>query len=287
MAVQLQNEQIAAAIYANLFDQQQGSELYRLFLSAPEIAGSRNSNQVKVRRFGALTASLYAGAGTIALSSDYQRPADTTITVNFNLTALVPVGIDNIDHEITELGLEGSRSGMAQDAASAVRDFVTANVLDALVAGVAAGNVLAQQSLLRFEEFKQAGQKLDAAKVDSNGRVAILDAEDTWDLFDGTSKIGIDAREIPTTVAEGRIGTLAGFETFKTTLMTDLANTPTARPSVFAHRSGMIAKAADELPNVKILPDPSSIGDLLQVFLRFGRTVADGNRVVLASVNKA
>ncbi len=90
----VQTVEMASAIYANLFDQQAGSELYRQFLSAREIAGSRNAKEVRVRKFGAFTAGAYGGPGSIDPAVDYQRPNDTQITVNFDETALVPVGVD-------------------------------------------------------------------------------------------------------------------------------------------------------------------------------------------------
>ena len=53
------------ALYKNLFDQSAGSELWRLFLTAAEITGSRNDQSVKIRKLGALTSALYGGAGSI------------------------------------------------------------------------------------------------------------------------------------------------------------------------------------------------------------------------------
>ena len=274
------NVEIASAVYANLFDQKAGSELYRQFLSAPEIAGTRNSKEVRVRKFGAFTASLYGGPGTIDPTTDYERPNDTTITVTFDRTAMVLVGVDTIEHELTELGERGSQSGLAQDASSTVRDFVVTDVLALAASGATQTGTPA--GTLSGGVFIEAGKKLDAKKVPKSGRIAIIDSVRAWDLFDGTSTFGIDAREVPSMIRNGMIPDLFGFTVFITTLLPDGAGS--GEFQLFAHQSALIAKAADELPRVKIIDDVRSIGSLLQIFQRFGRVVADTDRIVKTDI---
>lgn len=268
----LQLEEFATALYMNLFDQSAGSELWRLFLTAPEVTGSRNAKSVKVRRLGAFTSALYGGAGSIDPTLDYQRPNDTTIQIDFNKTQLVPIGVDEIEHEMTALGVEGSKSALAMDGASAVRDAV---VTDMLVTAEATATAVAEApaATISAQVLIDAGKELDSINAPREGRAAIVDATRIWDLFDGTSQIGLGEREFASNVLEGRIPRLYGFDIFPTTLMP--ANT-----NVLAfHQSAVIAKAADELPKVKQIPDAWSIGDLLQVYLRYGEAVADTTRI--------
>lgn len=269
----LQLQEFATALYMNLFDQDAGSELWRLFLTSPEMTGSRNAQSVKVRRLGAFTSGLYGGAGTIDPSADYQRPNDTTILINFDKTQLVPVGVDEIEHELTAIGLEGSRAALAQDASSAVRDAI---VTDMLVTADATATVIPAVTpavTIDAGVLIGAGRALDAQKVPKGERVAIMDSSRPWDLYDATSKIGFDNREFASMLLEGRIPKLFGFDLFDTTLM------PTGTNALFFHKSAVIAKTADELPKVKLLPDVRSIGDLLQIYLRYGEAVADVNRI--------
>jgi hypothetical protein len=270
----LQKVGFPAAIYANLFDQQAGQELWNLFLSAPEMTGTRNDQSVKIRKLGAFTAAAYGGAGSIDPTTDYQRPSDTTIEVLFDETALVPVGVDNIEMEMTALGVEGSRSALAQDAASAVRDFIVTEMLVTAEAGATAVSAPVAGATISAEVLINAGRDLDANKVPKTNRVAVLDSSRNWDLYDETSKIGFDNREFASMIREGVTPRLFGFDIYDTTLM------PANTNGLFFHQSAVIAKVVDAAPNVKLLPDPYSIGDLLQIYLRYGKKVADGNRIV-------
>ena len=268
----LQEQQFSAALYPNLFDQEAGSELWRLFLNNPELTGTRNAQSVKVRRLGSFVSGLYGGSGSINPATDYQRPNDTTILINFDETQLVPIGVDEIEHEMTALGLEGSESALTQDAASAVRDaIVTEMLITANATATALANPLAT---IKSQQFIDAGASLDGAKVPRGNRVAILDSTRQWDLFDGDSKVGLDNREFASMVLEGKIPRMFGFDIFDTTLL------PAATTGLWFHKSAVIAKTADELPKVKIFADHTSIGDLIQVYLRYGKAVADNVRIV-------
>ncbi len=267
----LQFEEFSAALYLNLFDQMQGTELWRLFLNSPEVAGSRNAKSVKVRRLGALTTALYGGPNTI-VQGDYQRPNDVTIQVDFDKTAFCPIGVDSIEHELTVIGEEGSAAALSQDAASSIRDFIVADLLTTAEAG-ASSVPTAIQALITSGTLIEGGLSLDANKVPKSGRVAILDSTRKWDLFDKTSKIGLDNRELASMNLEGVIPRLHGFDIFDSTLM------PANTNAIMAHSSSIIAKTADELPKVKGFADHQSIGDLIQIWLRFGQAVADGNRI--------
>ena len=271
----LQKVGFPAALYANLFDPLSlaGNELWNLFLSAPEITGSRNDQSVKIRRLGAFTASLYGGAGSIDPATDYERPNDTEIEVFFNETALVLAGIDHIEHEITALGIEGSRSALAMDGAAAVKEFIVTEMLVTANA-TATPLTLSPQATITAESFTQAGAALDVAKVPKLNRVAVLDSTRRWDLYDTTSKITLDNREFASQVKEGVVPRLFGFDFFDTTLL------PAATAGLWFHKSAVIAKVVDAAPNVKLIPDVRSIGDLLQIFLRYGKKVADNSRIL-------
>jgi len=275
MAIPLQKTGFPEALYANLFDPMAvaGNELWNLFLMAPEITGSRNDKSVKIRRLGAYTAALYGGAGTIG-SGDYQRPADTEIEVLFNETGFVGVGLDNIEHEITALGVEGSRSSIVQEAANALREFIVTEMLVTAEA-TATALTLSPQANITAESFIQAGVAMNVAKTPKSDRAAVLDSSLAWDLYDPTSKIGFDNREFASMISEGLIPRLFGFDLFDTTLM------PAATAGLWFHKSAVIAKVVDAAPNVKIFPDHESIGDLIQIFLRYGKKVADTGRIVV------
>ena len=267
----LQVTEFPVALYMNLFDQAAGTELWRLFLTAPEITGSRNAQSVKVRRLGALTSILYGGAGSIDPATDYQRENDITITVNFDETQVVLVGVDEIEHEMTAIGVEGSTNAFVQDASSAVRDaIVTAMLVTAKAGATALANPAA---VIASSVLIEAQRQMDSKKLPKTNRVAILDSTRTWDLYDGSSKIGLDKREFSSMVKEGVIPRLFGMDIFDTTLM------PVNTNGLFFHKSAVIAKTADELPKVKVVPDNTSIGDLLQIYLRYGKAVADGDRI--------
>lgn len=261
------------AIYSNLFDQEQGNELWRLFLNAREITGSRNDKSVKIRRLGAFTASAYGGAGSIDIATDYQRPNDTEIEVLFNETAIVPVGIDNIEHEMTSLGVEGSRNALAMDASDALRDFIVQEMLVTADATATVLPVATPAAVITAAELIEAGERLDANKVPLSDRHIVLNSSRKWDLYDGTSKVGFDNREFSSMIRSGQIPELFGFTLHGTTLM------PAGTNFLAFHESAVIAKVVDEAPNVKLLDDTSSIGDLLQIYLRYGKKVADANRI--------
>lgn len=269
----LQKVGFPEALYENLFDQAQGSELWRLFLNAREITGSRNDQSVKIRRLGAFTAGAYGGAGSIDLANDYQRPSDTTIEVLFDETALVPVGVDNIEHEITAIGVEGSRSALAMDAAAALRDYIVTQMLVTADATATVLPVATPATTITAAELIEAGERLDANKVPLENRHIVMNSSRKWDLYDGTSKVGLDNREFSSMIRSGQIPELFGFTLHGTTLM------PAGTNFLAFHESAVIAKTADEAPNVKVLPDPTSIGDLLQIYLRYGKKVADVNRI--------
>ncbi len=268
----LQFEEFSAALYANLFDQVQGSELWRLFLNDPEVAGSRNAKSVKVRRLGALTTALYGGPNTI-VQGDYQRENDITIQVDFDKTAFCPVGVDSIEHEMTVIGVEGSAAALVGDASNSVRDFIVSDLLVTAEAGATALTTTPISATITSGTLIEGGQDLDANKVPRSGRVAILDSTRKWDLYDKTSKIGLDNRELASMNLSGIIPRLHGFDIFDTTLM------PADTSAIMAHSSSIIAKTADELPQVKGIADVQSIGDLIQIWLRFGQAVADGTRI--------
>lgn len=273
MPTPLQQVGFPAALYANLFDNmsEPGNELWNLFLSAPEITGTRNDQSVKIRRLGAFTAAAYGGHGTI-VSADYQRPADTIIEVLFDETAFVGVGVDQIEHEMTALGKEGSQSALVMDASSAVREFIVSEMLVTSEA-TATALTLSPNATITAGSFTEAGAALDGAKVPKTNRVAVLDSTRNWDLYDTTSKIGFDNREFASMIREGTIPRLFGFDMFDTTLM------PANTAGLWFHKSAVIAKVVDAAPNTKLLPDVESIGDLIQIFLRYGKKVADTTRI--------
>lgn len=271
----IQKTGFPAALYSNLFDNMSmpGNELWNLFLSAPEITGSRNDKSVKIRRLGAFTAALYGGAGSIDPATDYERPNDTEIEVFFNETSMVLAGIDEIEHEMTALGVEGSSSALASDGAAAVREFIVSEMLITAEA-TATALTLSPQATITAESFTQAGAALDTAKVPKLNRVAVLDSTRQWDLYDTTSKIGFDNREFASMIKEGTIPRIFGFDLFDTTLL------PSATAGLWFHKSAVIAKVVDAAPKVKVIPDVRSIGDLLQIFLRYGKKVADASRIL-------
>ena len=268
----LQEIQFPLALYLNLFDQEAGNELWNLFLTAPEVTGTRNAQSVKVRKLGALTSSLYGGAGSINPATDYQRPNDTTITVAFDEVQLVPLGLDEIEHEMTAIGVEGSKNGLVMEAGSAIRDAI---VTAMLVTADATATVITEAAATTIKNavLIDAARQMDAQKVAKTNRVAILDSSRKWDLYDGDSKVGLDNRELASMNKEGVIPRLHGMDIYDTTLM------PSGTNGLFFHKSAVIAKVADELPKVKIFADATSIGDLAQIYLRYGKAVADANRI--------
>lgn len=267
----LQKTEYPVALYMNLFDQKAGSELWRLFLTAREITGSRNAQSVKVRRLGALTAAAYGGSGTI-VANDYQRPNDITITVNFDETAFVGVGVDQIEHEMTAIGFEGSKNALIQDAGDAIRDFI---VTEMLVTAEAGATVVSEAAATTIKSavLISAQSSMDGNKVPKTQRVAVLDSTRKWDLWDGDSKIGLDNDELASMNKEGTLPRLFGMDIFETTLM------PAATNGLFFHKSAVIAKVVDELPIVKVIDDITGIGELVQNYLRYGKAVADGDRI--------
>lgn len=268
----LQKTEFPTAIYMNLFDQDRANPLWNLFLTSPEITGSRNAQSVKVRKLGAFTASTYGGAGSIDPSTDYERPSDTTITVNFDEVSMVLAGVDNIEHEITAIGFEGSKNALAQDATSAVIDDIVTKML--ITANATATDVdEAVGASINAQVLIDAGLGMDSNNVPKGDRVAVLDSSRKWDLYDGTSKVGFDNREFSSMIKEGIIPRLFGMDIFDTNLL------PTATNGLFFHKSAVIAKVADEMPNVKVIDDTRSLGELLQIWLRYGKSVADTGRI--------
>ena len=268
----LQKVGFPEALYENLFDQSQGSELWKLFLNSPEITGSRNDQSVKIRKLGAFTAATYGGAGTI-VSGDYQRPSDTTIEVLFDETGFVGVGVDEIEHEITALMVEGSKSALARDAAAALRDYIVTQMLVTADATATVLPVATPATTITAAELIEAGERLDANKVPLTNRHIVMNTSRKWDLYDGTSKVGFDNREFSSMIRSGQIPELFGFTIHGTTLM------PAGTNFLAFHESAVIAKTADEAPKVKVFDDHESIGELIQIYLRYGKKVADANRI--------